>query len=381
MKKEGDSAKSHVFVALSGGVDSAVSAALLKEQGYAVTGAFIRTWQPDFLSCQAPADRDDARRVAAHLGIPFTTIDLEDVYKHNVADRMIEEYRAGRTPNPDVLCNQQVKFGAFLNEALRRGADAIATGHYVRVHQHKEGGSYSLSRGIDENKDQSYFLWTLGQDQLAKTVFPVGEYKKPHVRAIAEKFGLPVARKKDSQGVCFLGKLDMKEFLHHYIDAREGDVLDTTGKVIGRHDGAIFYTLGQRHGFEVTVKSPDTGPLYVVAKNCASNTLTVSEHNERSLIDQTDSVSLSDIHWVEGAPKNGTYGVQFRYRQPVRTATIRTDEKSGVTVTFREPQQAVALGQSLVIYDGDRCIGGGVIERTHTVHAPSTSFETAKVGV
>ncbi|MEX1087154.1 MAG: tRNA 2-thiouridine(34) synthase MnmA, partial [Candidatus Paceibacterota bacterium] len=308
----------HIYVALSGGVDSAVSAALLKEQGYQVTGAFIKTWQPDFLECRAPVDREDARQVAAHLNIPFTTIDLEDEYKQGVADLMIEEYRSGRTPNPDVLCNQKVKFGAFLNEALARGADGIATGHYCRKGQRLTDntsvvGEHTLLRGVDTNKDQSYFLWTLRQDQLSKTLFPVGEYTKPKVRELAKKFALPVATKKDSQGVCFLGKLNMKSFLSHYIDTQPGDVLNLRGEKIGHHDGALFYTLGQRHGFEVTKKTPTTGALYVVTKNTTSNTITVAEQDQRSAIDQTHVLTLMRVNWIGGECIDGEYDAQFRY--------------------------------------------------------------------
>ncbi|MEX1027471.1 MAG: tRNA 2-thiouridine(34) synthase MnmA [Candidatus Paceibacterota bacterium] len=353
----------HIYVALSGGVDSAVSAALLVKHGYRVTGAFIKTWQPAFLECQAPLDREDARRVAAHLGIPFTTIDLEDAYKHGVADQMIDEYRVGRTPNPDILCNQQVKFGAFLREALARGADGIATGHYARVQRTASDGTYTLLRGADKNKDQSYFLWTLGQKQLSQTLFPVGEYTKPDVRALAKEFGLSVAAKKDSQGVCFLGKLDMKEFLGHFIDTVPGDVLNLHGDTIGRHDGALFYTLGQRHGFVVTKKSPTTGPLYVVAKDCVKNTITVSEQEERTRADCTMTAHLTRTGWTRGNAVQGTFDVQFRYRQPTRRATIEPT-KTGAVVTFTEPQLAVAPGQSLVVYDKTVCLGGGIIEQT-----------------
>ena len=266
--------KGKVFVGLSGGVDSSVSAALLKEHGYEVVGVFIKVWQPPFLECTWKEDRLDAMRVAAQLDIPFMTFDLEKEYKESIVDYMVAEYKAGRTPNPDVMCNKTIKFGAFLEKAKEMGADFVATGHYAQ-NVEKDGEQYLL-KGNDNEKDQSYFLWTLTQAQLKYILFPIGEHKKSEVRKLAEKFDLITATKKDSQGLCFIGKLDMKDFLKEFIEEKRGDVLNTDGAVIGYHDGAVYYTLGQRRGFIITQKTPEDIPYYVVAKDIEQNTITVS---------------------------------------------------------------------------------------------------------
>ena len=244
-----------VFVAMSGGVDSSVSAALLKKQNYAVTGVFIKVWQPNFAECQWRADRLDAMRVCAILGISFLDLDLEKEYKKQIFDYMVKEYKNGKTPNPDVMCNKKIKFGAFLNFALKNKADFIATGHYTHFEDPKPavGQGKKLLTGIDKNKDQSYFLWTLTQEQLKHCLFPVGGYTTPQVRKMARKFGLPVSQKKDSQGLCFVGKVDMKKFLERFISQKQGDILNQKGKIIGQHDGVFYYTIGQRHGFAIRV--------------------------------------------------------------------------------------------------------------------------------
>src|SRR5258706_6959399 len=247
--------KKKVFVGLSGGVDSSVSAALLKEAGYDVTGVFIKVWQPDFFECTSKDDRLDAMRVCAKLGIPFKTLNLEKEYKKEVVDYMISEYKKGNTPNPDVMCNKEVKFGAFLRFAIKMGADYVATGHYARNIFNKKTGLYELCKSEDSDKDQSYFLWTLGQKELKRTLFPVGGYKKKYVRKLAEKFDLITANKKDSQGLCFVGKIDMKEFLMHFIKEKPGNVADERGNIIGNHNGVFFYTLGERHGFNISKKT------------------------------------------------------------------------------------------------------------------------------
>ena len=243
-----------VFVGLSGGVDSATSAYLLKKEGYNVVGAFIKGWEPDFLPCTGKEDRLEAMRVAAHLGIPFVTYDLEEAYKRDVVDYFVAEYKAGRTPNPDVLCNRAIKFGAFWERAKADGADAIATGHYARIG--KEGDSYSLKTSADSEKDQTYFLWTLGQEDLSHALFPVGDLRKEEVRRLASDAKLPNAGRKDSQGLCFLGHVDMHAFLKRYIPSKKGPVKDRAGRALGEHDGVWFYTLGQRHG--VSANSADT---------------------------------------------------------------------------------------------------------------------------
>ncbi len=339
--------KKKVFVGLSGGVDSAVSAALLKEQGYAVTGVFIKVWQPDFLTCTWREERRDAMRVAARLKIPFLFFDFEKEYKEGVADYMIEEYRKGRTPNPDVMCNREIKFGAFWQKAKDMGADFIATGHYAR----NEGGR--LKEGVDKEKDQSYFLWTLTPKDLDHLLFPVGDLKKEEVRKLAKKFNLPVSDKKDSQGICFLGDVDLEEFLSHFIDTKAGDVLNVEGGVIGRHKGALFYTLGERHGFEITEKTPNSKALFVIGKNIEKNTITVSGKKSS---DQK-GISVENLSWVSMlVPSSRKLEARIRYRQEKTLVTLNKDK-----VKFVEPQTA-SSGQSIVFYEGDTLLGGAIIK-------------------
>jgi len=354
--------KKKVFVGLSGGVDSSVAAALLQRQGFDITGVFIKVWQPDFLPCTWKEERLDAMRVAAHLDIPFITMDLEKEYKQEVVDYMVREYKAGRTPNPDVMCNKYVKFGAFFEKAISIGADYVATGHYARLQ--KDGDISKLLMGIDENKDQSYFLWTLTQQQLQKTLFPIGEYEKPKVRDMAAKFGLPTAEKKDSQGLCFVGKLDMKEFLKEFIPEQNGDVLDEQGEVVGVHDGVYFYTLGQRHGFTITKKNPDDSPYFVVSKNVDANTLTVShKSDEGGLPHSKTEVSLSDVNWISkvNPDMDKIYSARVRYRQQLQQCSISIHSFGRIRVVFKNPQ-VINPGQSLVLYNDNECIGGGVIK-------------------
>ncbi len=376
-----------VFVGISGGVDSSVSAALLKQAGYNVTGVFIKVWQPDWLECTWREERRDAMRVAAHLDIPFVTLDLEKEYKKEVVDYMIEEYKAGRTPNPDVMCNKFVKFGGIYDWAMKQGADFVATGHYarVRVIPAKAGiqdyvPNPNLSRntldsrfrgndtnekgflltGKDPNKDQSYFLWTLTKQQLPHIFFPIGHLTKPEVRKLATKFKLPTAEKKDSQGLCFIGMVDMKEFLSHYIDKKDGKVLDMQGNVTGRHEGAFLFTIGERHGFIIDKKTPNDAPLFVVSKNIAENTITVSEKTtEGDLPLAKSKVILREINWNQDDIKIGVkLSARSRYREDLQEI-ILVDKN---TVEFTHPQSTLSSGQSLVIYDGDICLGGGVIE-------------------
>jgi len=402
--------KKVVFVGMSGGVDSAVSAALLKQQGYEVVGVFIRTWHPDFIECNEDEERLDAMRVAAHLDISFLTFDLAEVYKKEVADYMIREYKVGRTPNPDVMCNKEVKFGAFLKKALAMGADYVATGHYARTNDNPfyfelpEGpnpviggraqgrkigrGEVSkelLLKGIDPSKDQSYFLWTLKQEQLKRILFPIGHLKKTEVRKLAEKFKLPVAEKKDSQGICFLGAVDLKDFLKHYIKEKKGKVLNEKGEEIGYHDGVVFHTLGERHGFTITKKSPNDGAYYVVGKNIKKNILYVSQnknyvlntkqmlshgsHSSLKVVNDLDlahaeestTLCLNDLNWVSGIPKlNKNYTAQIRYHSEFLDCEIKSITKDKAEVLFQKPV-LVASGQSCVLYDKDICLGGGVV--------------------
>ncbi|TAN35832.1 tRNA 2-thiouridine(34) synthase MnmA [Patescibacteria group bacterium] len=361
--------KGRVFLGMSGGVDSSVSAALLQKAGYEVTGVFMKVWQPDFLPCTWREERLDAMRVAAHLGIPLLTWDFEKEYKEGVADYMIAEYRVGRTPNPDVMCNREVKFGAFFRRAINEGADFVATGHYARVARVKSGKckveskcEFRMLKGVDESKDQSYFLWTLGQEQLSKTFFPIGEFKKSHVRDLAKKFGLPVAEKKDSQGLCFVGKLDMKDFLSHYIDEKDGSVLNENGEVVGTHRGTYFYTLGERHGFTVTKKGTDDAPLYVVAKDFNLNTITVAPLVKKALECASQELQALQASFCRGALPSikNKYTAQVRYHGEQYKCKITFLGESSFSLHLEKPAVFDA-GQSVVLYDKDECLGGGVI--------------------
>lgn len=346
-----------VFVGLSGGVDSAVSATLLQEQGFNVVGVFIKIWQPEFFECTWAKDRLDAMRVCVALGIPFREIDLSSDYKRMVVEDMLAAYTRGITPNPDVLCNRHIKFGSFMEYALREGADCIATGHYARVLQ--SGKEFSLLRGMDGNKDQSYFLYTLGQKDLARTLFPVGGLLKTEVRELARKRRLPVAQKSDSQGLCFVGDVTMKDFLSRYVALKGGSVLDSEGTVIGNHDGAALYTIGQRHGFiiERGAGREDRVPHYVVAVDVSANTIRVSPRREDAA---RKEVLVNAMHWIGETPVMPFQAlIQARYREQPSAATI-TQAGEGVKIVFNEPHIA-APGQSLVAYDGDACLGGGVI--------------------
>lgn len=339
-----------VFVGLSGGVDSAVSAYLLKKQGYRVVGAFIQGWEPDFLPCTGVRDRLEAMRVAAHLGIPFVTYNLEEEYKRDVVDYFVEEYRLGKTPNPDVMCNRVIKFGAFWDKIKLDGADFLATGHYAQVE--KKEGDFSLTVSRDTNKDQTYFLWTLQQADLAHTLFPIGNLLKDDVRRLALDANLPNARRADSQGLCFLGHVDMRAFLKRYIPSTTGVVRDTKGKEIGTHDGAWFYTIGQRHGFD----AQSAERRYVIAKNIEKNELTVADVPPKDELKKT--YQLERISAVSGAIENGTYMARYRYRQAPMPVTYMNG-----SVSF-DTSQYIAEGQSLVLYDMHlkKVIGGGTIQ-------------------
>ncbi|MDD4989247.1 MAG: tRNA 2-thiouridine(34) synthase MnmA [Candidatus Pacebacteria bacterium] len=354
--------KRKVFVGLSGGVDSSVSAALLKKAGYDVTGVFIKVWQADFLPCNWKEERLDAMRICARLEIPFLTFDLQKEYKKEVVDYMIREYKAGRTPNPDVMCNRHVKFRAFFDKAMKMGADFVATGHYAQVKKTKSG-KFEMKAGTDSNKDQSYFLWTLTQKELSKTLCPVENIEKPEVRKLAEKFNLHTTTKKDSQGLCFIGKVDLKEFLSHFVKEKPGKVLDESGKVIGKHEGAFFYTLGQRHGFLITKKTPYDTPFYIVKKDTKKNILVASEKKpENNFLKYTRIVKIEDTNWILEIPQKGKKcSARVRYRQPLEKCTIEIKSGKKAVVTFEKPIGAVTPGQSLVVYNKDTCLGGGII--------------------
>jgi len=357
--------KKIVFVGVSGGVDSGVSAALLKDQGYYVVGVFIRTWQPDWIECTWQSERRDAMRVCAHLDIPFVELDLEHEYKEGVADYMIREYKAGRTPNPDVMCNREVKFGGFLKWALSKGADYIATGHYVDRSVDNQG-IITMLRGNDPQKDQSYFLWTLDQDQLQHILFPVGNIPKSCVRVLAKKYNLPIATKKDSQGICFIGEIDMKEFLGHYIDEQSGNVIDKKGNVIGSHKGSLLYTISERHGFIINKdhKGTHDSPYYVISKDIKNNTITVSQDPDNDT-QKTKTVKLTSVVDNQKILNQGDIlEAQIRYRGSVKKITIldiNHDNKTA-TIEFATSDPTLASGQSVVFYRGQKCLGGGVIE-------------------
>jgi len=348
----------NVFVGLSGGVDSSVTAKRLIEQSYSVTGVFIKTWHPEFLPCTEESDRRDAMRVAAHLQIPFLTCDAIDIYKKDVADYMIAEYTAGRTPNPDVMCNKYVKFGAFLSFAKARGAEYVATGHYANVTN--DGERYHLYRGIDENKDQSYFLWTLTQEQLAHSLFPVGDTVKQNVRKEAEKAELPTFAKSDSQGICFLGQVDINEFLSHYTRTEPGMVLDEVGTEIGRHDGALFYTIGQRQGFSITVHERVSVPHYVLSRDIEKNTITVGT---TQVAVSGETIQLTQINRMQDELPT-IFEAQFRYRQKPFSVQCSFDTNGyGMLTLLDKNIEMPSPGQSCVFYKGNECLGGGVINK------------------
>lgn len=350
-----------VFVGMSGGVDSSVSAYLLKKAGYDVTGVFIKVWQPEGIPCTWKEDRLDAMRVAAQLNINFITLDLEKEYKQEVIDYLISEYKAGRVPNPDVMCNRYVKFGGFLDFAVENGADFVATGHYIQNKQNKVTAMYELFMSSDSDKDQSYFLWTLPQEKLSKVLFPIGHMEKKEVRKIAQDAKLSTANKKDSQGLCFIGKLDMKDFLKGYIETHSGKVLNEKGEVVGSHDGALLYAIGERHGFVIDKKTDYDKPSYVVSKDVDANTITISDTAPQDIRGQY-KVLLNDTNWISGEPSNGNvYEARIRYRGTLSECAVEVIEKEKARVTIKNGDMSLSAGQSLVLYLGPQMIGGGII--------------------
>ena len=335
-----------VYVGMSGGVDSSVSAALLKDQGYHVVGVYMKNWSKNLpgMKCPWAEDLADAKRVAVKLGIDFKVFDFENEYKQKVVDYMLDEYKKGNTPNPDIMCNQEIKFKLFAETAFEDGADFIATGHYANV----ENGQ--LKKAKDENKDQTYFLYRVTTEALKKTIFPVGNMLKPEVKKLAEKYGLANAHKPESMGVCFVGEANMKDFLSEFIDVKPGKIIEVeTGKELGYHDGAIFYTIGQRHGLNI-----GSGlPYYVASKDMDKNIVYISKNlNEKNL--WTKEIELKDIFLREKAPER--IDIRVRHRAPLISATF-----DGTTLHLETEIKRIASGQSVVFYDGDVCLGGGII--------------------
>ncbi len=374
-----------VVVGLSGGVDSAVTAHLLKQQGHEVIGIFMKNWEDDDDSeyCSSNIDFVDAAAVADVLGIEIEHVNFAADYKDRVFSEFVREYQAGRTPNPDILCNAEIKFKSFLDHAMRLGAEKIATGHYARVRLNAQTGHHELLKGLDPSKDQSYFLHRLNQAQLSKTLFPVGELQKTEVRRIAEEIGLPNARKKDSTGICFIGERPFREFLNRYISKEPGPIKDPSGRTIGKHVGLSFYTLGQRQGLGIggiKAKGADMKalqarglrgagehtPWFVARKDIPNNTLWVVQGHDHPWL-LSPQLQATDVSWCAGMPPApGAYAAKTRYRQADAPCDLQAldmpDASTGFELSFREHQWAVTPGQSAVLYDGEVCLGGGVIQ-------------------
>ena len=364
--------KKRVVLGMSGGVDSSVAAILLKEQGYEVIGVFMKNWEEKDENgvCTTEADYKDVIAVAEQLDIPYYSVDFVKEYWDKVFTYFLDEYKKGRTPNPDVMCNKEIKFKAFLNYAMKIGADYVATGHYARIDRtiDKNGViTTKMLRGIDDNKDQTYFLCQLDQSQLEKVLFPIGEYTKPQIREIALKYNLKTATKKDSTGICFIGERDFNEFLSKYLPAQGGNIVDVKGNIIGKHNGLMYYTIGQRKGIGIGNSKEGTGePWFVVDKNLETNELIVTQGDTAVLY--SNGLIATDFNFIRNTqdelPKK--YTAKFRYRQTDVPVTISkyTDDtnEEKYKVIFDEPQKAITLGQVVVIYDGEECLGGGIID-------------------
>jgi tRNA-specific 2-thiouridylase len=342
-----------VYVGMSGGVDSSVAAALLKDQGYEVTGVYMKNWAQDIESFICPWEQDltDAEGVAAQLDIELKIFDFQDQYKHLVVDYMLESYKAGLTPNPDIMCNQEIKFKLFLKTALLSGADMIATGHYAKT------SNGQLLTALDANKDQTYFLYRVTAEALKKTIFPLGKLTKPQVRSIAQTKGLVTASKKDSVGICFVGKVGMKEFLSQYVKSSPGDIIDQNQKLVGQHDGAIFYTIGQRQGLGVGGGMP----YYVVGKDMTKNIVYVTTNLDDKRL-WSDELNIVSLHWINQPPAlSGDYQVRARYRAPMVECKLEALSDTDASLSLKKSLKAITPGQSAVIYEGNQVLGGGIL--------------------
>ncbi len=355
--------KKRIMVGLSGGVDSSVTALLLKESGYPVEAAFMKNWEEEDKTglCPASVDFADAQAVCDKLQIELHSINFAKEYWESVFTYFLDEYRAGRTPNPDILCNKEIKFKVFLNYARQRGAELLATGHYAR--NRLQEGEHQLLKGLDPLKDQSYFLHALNQEQLSQSLFPVGHLAKSEVRALAKKAGLPIHTKKDSVGICFIGERKFKAFLNEYLPAQPGDLESDAGKILGRHDGLMFYTLGQRQGLRIGgQKDGDEAPWYVVAKDLKRNVLVVAQGQQHPQL-YTSVLTADRVHWIGAEPTAFPLRckAKTRYRQEDQACWVDVEEDGRYRVRFEELQRAVTPGQSVVFYEGEVCLGGGVI--------------------
>ena len=366
-----ENANTRVVVGMSGGVDSSVTALLLKEQGYDVIGIFMKNWDDtDELGyCTATEDYKDVALVADQIGIPYYSVNFEKEYHDRVFSYFLEEYKKGRTPNPDVMCNKEIKFKAFLDYAMELGADYVATGHYARVVRDEDGKAHLL-RGKDSNKDQTYFLSQLSQEQLSKAMFPLGEIEKPEVREIAEKANLATAKKKDSTGICFIGERDFKDFLMNYLPAKSGEMQTLDGEVVGKHDGLMYYTIGQRKGLGIGGSKDGTNePWFAIGKNLEDNVLYVGQGYENDHL-YADTLDASDFLFTgdaEELPREFRSMAQFRYRQKAVPVTVYLDEtRTKARVVFDEAARAITPGQAIVLYDGDECLGGGIIDAAYS---------------
>lgn len=358
--------KKRVIVGMSGGVDSSVAAMLLKQKGYEVVGLFMKNWEDDDTQeyCAARQDLIDAVAVADHIGIDIEVVNFSRQYKEKVFSNFLAEYQAGRTPNPDIFCNSEIKFRAFLDHALSLGADCIATGHYARIRE--IDGLYQLIKAEDGSKDQSYFLYRLNQAQLAKTLFPLGGLLKREVREIARKAGLPTAGKKDSTGICFIGERPFRLFLQRYLPIQPGLMRTPEGKVVGRHHGLMYYTIGQRHGLGIGGSHDGNGkPWYVARKDVSNNELIVVQGHDHPLL-LSDALKATQLHWNAGqAPHvHWVYAAKTRYRQADAPCSIHSLKDDCCAIAFAEPQWAVTPGQSVVVYESQVCLGGGIISNT-----------------